>query len=206
MVAALHLSAETGHPATMTPDIGKPIVLKGQRAVLARNLILPPLGFALLWLLVDYLHYGRIPVATWSAAGAMLALAAVGVTVAVLPDRLAIDDDGISWSHWGKTRFFHWAEITDLGVAHLRGTEGWNTPVVRSLTGGFSQRSCNPPMIGLNVTPAQSKFKDEATRAYRAGFTGYEVNIPNSFGQPVEDITQELRVRWQRRRLSPNSP
>lgn len=57
-------------------------------------------------------------------------------------------------------------------------------------------------MIGITLTPAASPVKDPATRAYRLGFTGYELGLADVFELPVEEVVSELQRRLKHARAA----
>ena len=138
----------------------------------------------------------------------MFVIAAAGLLFASQPYRLLADNEGLHWSYGTKTQLFRWSEIEEIGIARPKGTEGWNSPVARALTGMSTNdiRRFRRPSIGLNLTAERSRYKDPGKRAYYKGFTGYEVNVPNHFNSPIEAIIDELRVRWRLRGDSASIP
>ncbi|CAN7534668.1 hypothetical protein LJR219_003780 [Phenylobacterium sp. LjRoot219] len=161
-------------------------------------LVLPPMGVAAFSLWVEAWIGGRVSPGTIVFAAVMLAIAGFGLVHAMTPTTLVADQEGIRWRRGAKTQFFGWSDVEEIGVARPKGMEGWDAPLPRALTGMRRSeiRRLSEPEIGLNLVAAKSPFPDPGTRAYQMGFTGYEVNLPNDFGLPIEAIVDELRSRW----------
>jgi len=172
------------------------LVLKASRTHLLLLLVAPPL--AVVWGVVSKATSGgSAGLAVWILAACLTLLAAAGATLALLPYRLVADRKGLSWTALGRTRMIPWRDIEAIGVARSRAFDGHDRPVVNFLTwtSPARHRARNRPMIGVNYRPGASPQKNAATRAYRTGLTGFEVNLPNVYGVLIEDLVAELSER-----------
>lgn len=185
----------------MTADVTPraDLVLTASRRYLLLLLVAPPL--AVVWGVVSgATSEGSAGLAVWILAACLTLLAAAGATLALLPYRLVADQTGLSWTALGRTRMIPWRDIEMIGVARSRAFDGHDRPVVDFLTPPASRalrRTLSRPMIGINYQPGASPEKNAATRAYRAGLTGFEENLPNVYGLPIEDLVAELAERHQ---------
>lgn len=182
----------------MSHSIEKPLLLEARRTGLIRTLVVVPASAATLWLALDVWRRGEVEIATAILATAMYGLALWGLLFALKPYRLVADGEGIHWSYGIKRQLYRWSEIEEIGIARRKGTEGWDSPVARVLTGGGTRDLARfrKPLIGLNLIAERSPYKEAGERAYRRGFTGFDVNVPNEFDAQIETVVDELRVRW----------
>ncbi|CAL1691421.1 hypothetical protein MMB232_01561 [Brevundimonas subvibrioides] len=141
----------------------------------------------------DYWRYGGWSWWILCYLGIITALGLTFVAIGLTPFELTADDRGVRWRRLGYDKVLLWKDIESIGVTKDRSFAGYDTPVVRVLTGGGVPRP--DPMIGINLKIGD---RNAATVAYRRGFNGYELSFLNPFDVGLTTLATNLQQRLDR--------
>ena len=168
--------------------------------VTPRNVVaLAPLGLAAAWLLSDVVH-GSPSIWTMIFSGIMGAVGVVGLLFVFTPVELVADRQGLSWRQFAYKRTIPWAQVEEIGVAIVKGFEGYDNRTVRLLTNSVPPP--RSPKIGVNLKMGD---RNSSTVGYKRGFTGYELNWTNVFTASTSEIVSDLDARLKQSRQADGS-
>lgn len=169
------------------------LVLTASRYQFYQLLVFPAAIVGAVALLHD-IRTDKLWLGTWLFVGGMSLAALFGVASMLSPTRLLIDRQGVAFRLLFLARRYRWQDIEAVGIARSKAFDGWDQPAARAVMGS-GHRAAQQPRVGIILKPDASGEKNLATRAYKRGFTGYDVHIPGLFELSLGRIVEEMQIR-----------